>query len=33
MGKTLSGWEVELAQWLKPFLNLLGHGDGCARST
>ena len=25
MGKTLSGWEVELAQWLKPFLNLLGH--------
>ena len=25
MRSTLSGWEVELAQWLKPFLDRLGH--------
>ncbi len=25
MSSTLSGWEVELAQWLKPFLDRLGH--------
>ena len=25
MRNTLSGWEVELVQWLKPFLNRLGH--------
>ena len=25
MGSTLSGWEVELARWLKPFLDRLGH--------
>ena len=24
MRSTLSGWEVELAQWLKPFLDRLG---------
>jgi len=25
MKRTLSGWEVELARWLKPFLDRLGH--------
>ena len=25
MRSTLSGWEVELAQWLKPLLDRLGH--------
>src|SRR5437879_13860376 len=25
MRSTLSGWEVELARWLKPFLDRLGH--------
>jgi hypothetical protein len=25
MRSALSGWEVELAQWLKPFLDRLGH--------
>jgi SRSO17 transposase len=25
MRSTLSGWEVELAQWLTPFLDRLGH--------
>ena len=25
MRSKLSGWEVELAQWLKPFLDRLGH--------
>ncbi len=35
MGSTLSGWEVELAQWMKPFVDQLGHrhGGGCARFT
>ena len=28
MRSTLSGWEVELAQWLKPFLDRLGHKAG-----
>ena len=25
MRSTLSGWEVELALWLKPFVERLGH--------
>ena len=25
MRSTLSDWEVELARWLKPFLDRLGH--------
>ena len=35
MRSTLSGWEVELAQWLKPFLDRLGtrRGGACARFT
>jgi len=28
MRSTLSGLEVELAQWLKPFLDRLGHKKG-----
>ena len=27
MRSPLSGWEVELAKWLKPFLDRLGHKD------
>ena len=25
MRSTLSGWEVDLTRWLKPFLDRLGH--------
>jgi hypothetical protein len=25
MRSTLSGWEVDLKRWLKPFLDRLGH--------
>jgi hypothetical protein len=25
MRSALSGWEVELAQWLRPFVDRLGH--------
>jgi SRSO17 transposase len=25
MRRTLSGWEVDLTRWLKPFLDRLGH--------
>ena len=27
MRSTLSGWEVELAQWLRPFLDRFGQRD------
>ena len=28
MRSTLSGWEVDLTRWLKPFLDRLGHKAG-----